>query len=181
MNPKNKGSSFERLISKECDVWWGEVPGTFWRTKISGGSDEPGDIAPRYRPQHASIVWWPFIIECKHYKSINILNLFRTEKHKENHLLKWWKQSTKEQKEAIKLGYTSSILRLVIFKINTYPILCMFSPEEFQNKSKENINFINSFTTQLLIDRKNQEVFVITRFEDFKEFFTKEKLERLFK
>ncbi len=179
MNPKSKGSSFERLIAKDCDKWWREVPGTFWRTKISGGGDEPGDIAPRYRPQHTEKIWWPFILECKHNKDINLLNLFRVDT-KPNKLLLWWHQNTEDQKYAITLGYMIT-LRLVIFRINTYPILCMFSPEEFQNKSHEKIDFINAFSTQFIVDRALKETLSVTCFEDFKKFFTKEKLERLFK
>jgi len=39
MNGKNKGSNFERLISKKLSLWWseGKRDDIFWRTQSSGG------------------------------------------------------------------------------------------------------------------------------------------------
>lgn len=180
MNGKSKGSSFERLIAKDFDKWWEEVSGTFWRTKISGGSDEPGDISPRYRPQHKEKPWWPFVIECKHYKSINLLNLFRNEKNKNNHILEWWRQVTSSQNQAIKGGYDPVPLRLLIIRVNTYPILCVFSLSEFLSRAKVPL-YIKKLRMYVEIHRENEHALIVTCFEDFKKHFTKTFLEELFK
>jgi len=183
MNSKNKGSSFERDISKEFDVWWNEIKGTFWRTKNSGGIDEPGDIAPRYRPQHKEKIWWPFVVECKHYKQLNLLNLFRLQR-KNNQILTWWEQVTREQAQCIKEGHAVSPLRLLIIKPNNFPTLCVFSKEEFQLRSNAidehiHINRLKQYFT--FYDSEEMVHIVITCFDNFKEYFTKDFLERLYK
>ena len=180
MNGKAKGSSFEREISKEMDVWWKEIKGTFWRTKNSGGIDEPGDIAPRYRPQHKEKIWWPFVVECKHYKQLNLLNLFRKQ-NKNNQILTWWRQVTREQEQCIKEGHVITPLRLLIIKPNTFPTLCVFSKEEFLRRATESVR-ISGLKQYFTFYDINQDVeLVITCFDNFKEHFTRERLESLFK
>lgn len=131
---KNKGSSFEREISRAIDKWWKVPSGTFWRTTNSGGWKEPGDIAPRLR-QHQEKVWWPFVVECKFYKQIPFWSLFS--KNNQNHLLiKWWTQVTKSQKDAIDQGRDENeAVRLLIFKQNNSPVFVLVGfedmPEDF--------------------------------------------------
>ena len=76
---KEKGSGFEREVSRLIDVWWEEEKSTFWRTVISGGWVEPGDITPRHRPGKPAI-WFPFIIECKCVKKVDVLELLTKKK-----------------------------------------------------------------------------------------------------
>ncbi len=110
---KEKGSSFERFISREFDTWWRVPPGTFWRTTNSGGWIEPGDIAPRLRKGQEEI-WWPFVVECKFYKSFDILS---TLNRGSSIFWTWWKQVLREQIDSSKVGF-------LIFKKNYGPIYC---------------------------------------------------------
>jgi len=186
VNGKSKGSSFERQIAKLFDTWWNEVPGTFWRTKNSGGIDEPGDIAPRYRPQHSEKVWWPFVVECKHYKHVNLLNLFR-EQNKLNVLKQWWEQSTREQKEAIKLGFHITPIRLIVFKANGYPTMCVISKNEFEDRCTTvvdndllfNLADLDKYLTYT--DAELKETLVISCLDNFIKTFSRAELERMFK
>ena len=123
---KNKGSSFEREVSKLLDDWWKVPTGTFYRSKLSGGSNEPGDITPRLMGSSSSL-WWPFAVECKHHKDLKFLQLFESGKYKGGPLiLKWWKQ----------LGDDITVKdftkwRLLIFKGNNTPILVAFMPRDW--------------------------------------------------
>ena len=127
MNPKgskNKGSSFEREVSKLLDDWWRVPAGTFYRSKLSGGSNEPGDITPRLIGDNSSL-WWPFAVECKHHKDFKFLQLFESLKYKDGPLiLQWWKQITDDVKDMRKW-------RLLIFNGNNTPILIAFAPLEW--------------------------------------------------
>jgi len=121
---KEKGSGFEREVSRLIDVWWEEEKSTFWRTVISGGWVEPGDITPRHRPGKPAI-WFPFIIECKCVKKVDVLELLTKKKNKT--LLSWWAQVTREREEAVEQGrLKEELIRLVIFKRNGSPIFVMF-------------------------------------------------------
>ena len=121
---KNKGSSFEREVSKLLDDWWKVPSGTFYRSKLSGGSNEPGDITPRLVGNNSSL-WWPFAVECKHHKDLKFLQLFESLKYKDGPLiLQWWKQITDDVKDMCKW-------RLLIFKGNNTPILIAFTPTEW--------------------------------------------------
>ena len=123
---KNKGSSFEREVSKLLDTWWKVPKGTFYRSKLSGGSNEPGDITPRLVGDNSSL-WWPFAVECKHHKDLKFLQLFESLKYKDGPLiLQWWKQITDDVKDTNKW-------RLLIFRGNNTPILVPFTPLEWSS------------------------------------------------
>lgn len=130
---KSKGNAFEREVSGWFDRWWITLPKTFWRTSNSGGwTPEPGDIAPRLRQGHPP-VWWPFICECKFYKAISFKDLLDTKKAlKNNKLLLWWAQVTRESKQAVTIGrHPSEVIRLLVFKANNTPIYVAFTPKDF--------------------------------------------------
>jgi hypothetical protein len=123
---KNKGSSFEREVSKLLDAWWKVPPGTFYRSKLSGGANEPGDITPRLMGNNSSL-WWPFAVECKHHKDLKFLQLFESESYKDGPLiLRWWWQLVRDitAKDFTKW-------RLLIFKGNNTPILVAFMPRDW--------------------------------------------------
>jgi len=121
---KNKGSSFEREVSKLLDVWWQVPTGTFYRSKLSGGSNEPGDITPRLVGDNSSL-WWPFAVECKHHKDLKFLQLFESQKYKDGpRILQWWKQITDDVKDVKKW-------RLLVFRGNNTPILIAFTPDDW--------------------------------------------------
>lgn len=128
---KNKGNAFERKVSSLLDIWWKVPKGTFWRSKISGGSNEPGDITPRILSVNNKPLNWPFVVECKHYKDIKFLQLLNTSNLKNGGLIRgWWKQLTDDY---LKYNKPSNVLyRLLIFKGNHTPILVAFCPYDFE-------------------------------------------------
>jgi hypothetical protein len=125
---KSKGSGFERQVSRLVDVWWEEEPNTFWRTVVSGGWVEPGDITPRHRPGKPAI-WFPFMIECKCVKGVDVLELLTDKKNPT--LLKWWAQVTRERDDAVAQGRSiAETIRLVIFKRNNSPVFVMYETDD---------------------------------------------------
>jgi len=131
---KNKGNAFERKVSLLLAEWWKVPKGTFWRSKISGGSNEPGDITPRVLETDDKPLNWPFVIECKHYKEINIPQLLVASKLKNGgRILSWWKQVTKDQ------GNTSKI-RLLIFRGNNTPVYVAFATSDFSVQVRRRVD-----------------------------------------
>lgn len=129
---KSKGNSFERYVSKELSLWWSQYSrdDLFWRTHNSGGRHtirkqknmdthhQEGDIT-NIHPDGESLMNI-FVIECKHYKSINLWSLITGSRDTIN---EWWDKlndiATKENK-----------LPLLIVKENRKPIL-VFSDKTF--------------------------------------------------
>ncbi len=171
---KRKGSAFERKVAGLLDKWW-EVPkNTFWRTVNSGGWQQPGDIAPRIGTADSTgkEIWWPFVVECKHYKSINLWEVIK--QNKNGLIMKWWKQVTTDQhkfKEKIPI-------RLLIFRENNLPVCVIFSENDlFKLKST-----VLPFSIGLRFQLYNfgfQEL-VIVPWDVFSTHFTKNYFERLF-
>ena len=123
---KNKGNAFERKVSLLLAEWWKVPKGTFWRSKISGGSNEPGDITPRVLDKDDKALHWPFVIECKHYKDVKFHQLLTASKLKDGgKILSWWQQLTKDQKS---LPVIDPRIRLLIFRGNNTPIYVAFCP-----------------------------------------------------
>ena len=83
---KAKGSAYEQkiaiLLSKEFDVEFRRVP-------LSGAIDYlKGDI---WTPHDTA--WWPYCIECKHYKEIQWNNLLTS---KTTNIFGFWEQTLRE-------------------------------------------------------------------------------------
>ena len=83
---KAKGSAYEQkianLLSKEFDVEFRRVP-------LSGAIDYlKGDI---WTPHDTA--WWPYAIECKHYKDLQWNNLLTS---KTTDILNFWRQTVRE-------------------------------------------------------------------------------------
>jgi hypothetical protein len=164
-----KGSSFERKIAGLLDIWWKVLPKTFWRSEGSGAQQQPGDIVPRIKPGQSQ-PRFPFVIECKHYKTANPLSFFLVSKKRRGILIKWWEQSVREQKDARKLGY-SLVLKLVIFRINNLPILVMFDPLE-----------LHVFNLPIMLGfRSSKFNLIISTWDCFSQNFPKEFFETRFK
>lgn len=120
---KAKGSAFERKIARAIDSWWEVASGTFWRSVNSGGWKEPGDIAPR------NAVEFPFVIECKFYKSVNPLDIFKPNMGS-SHLRTWMVQLNREIEHARATKKQPSLRPtdgLLIFKYNGSPTFVAFS------------------------------------------------------
>jgi len=119
-----KGSSFERKVAKLFDLWW-EVPKyTFWRTVLSGGWHQPGDIS--IRTVNGEPIKWPFIVECKHYKTIDFWDVLKSSKNIK--LFKWWNQVTIDQRK-VSVPYP---IRLLIVHANNTPIIVIFDEQELK-------------------------------------------------
>ena len=165
---KNKGNAFERKVSTELDTWW-EVPkGTFWRSKISGGSNEPGDITPRVLEVDDKPLQWPFVIECKHYKELKFHQLLDARKLKDGgQILKWWQQLTTDQVGTLKI-------RLLIFRGNNTPIYVAFSRADFSNKADRDSLFIPDTCIYKRPDTSYGRAVVICTWKNFSSIMTKD-------
>ena len=136
---KHKGSSFERTIAKLIDKWW-EVPEhTFWRSVNSGGVWEPGDITCRDKS-----VFFPFVIECKFYKTIDLWPLLLNDPN--SLILKWWKKLTEDSDYVVvkKNEKTYMAMKLLIFKSNNRPIMVAFDRKNLEDfYVEETLSFLN--------------------------------------
>jgi hypothetical protein len=121
VNSKNKGSSFERVISKTFTEWWNNdgMEGKFFRT--------PGSGALAYREQEDVIGdlctphGFPYTIECKNQEGWKLEDLF-TEKIEVNtdkgSVSGWWRQACIE-------AYRANKYPMLIMKKNYYEPLVM--------------------------------------------------------
>ena len=159
---KRKGSAFERDVARLFDKYWKVPKNTFWRTPNSGGWHEVGDVYSRDKS-----IWFPFIVECKAYKTLDLLRLLKDPK--KTKLYKWWSQVTSDASKANKEGRDSSLCRrLLVIKINNFPILAVFNINEMPIVKE----LIRSF--KLLI---NDDSVILCLFSDFQKAFPKEYLE----
>jgi hypothetical protein len=85
MNPKRKGSAFERDICKALSLWVtdGKNKDVFWRSAMSGGRAtvhgrdvrQAGDVCAVAPEGHAFCEY--YYVECKHVKTLNFDGLLR--------------------------------------------------------------------------------------------------------
>ena len=89
---KAKGSAYEQKIATRLTSEFGKE---FRRVPLSGSIDYlKGDI---WTPHDTA--WWPYAIECKHYKDIEWNNLLTS---KTTDMLQFWRQAVREAKEVMK-------------------------------------------------------------------------------
>lgn len=86
-NPqKNKGNKNERETAEVLTEWWGSafkrIPNS-GALRWNGASFVYGDLLP---PEN-----FPGIIECKHYKSIDLDEILRC-KESDHNIIGWWRQ-----------------------------------------------------------------------------------------
>lgn len=160
---KRKGSQFERVVAKLLDKYWKVPEHTFWRTPLSGGWHEAGDIASRDRS-----VWFPFIIECKSYKSFDLVqHLSRPDTIK---LFKWWTQVKRDSEKAKQQGRPlNTCIPLLIIKINNVPVLCAFNYTQLPA-----VNFKNQPFFELVVSGDN---ICLCTIESFMQLYNRELLE----
>ena len=83
---KAKGSAYEQKIANRLT---NEFNKEFRRVPLSGSIDYlKGDI---WTPQDTA--WWPYAIECKHYKDLQWNNLLTS---KTTDILNFWRQTVRE-------------------------------------------------------------------------------------
>jgi hypothetical protein len=126
---KSKGSSFERKVAHMLDDWWELPKDTLWRTVNSGGWKQPGDIYPRIS---STPVWFPFVVECKHYRTVNLWEILKGNKNAK--IIDWWKQVTVDQG---KCKEDKKPIRLLIFRQNNYPVFVAFDSSEVREQWKD--------------------------------------------
>ena len=102
---KAKGSAYEQKIATRLTSEFGVE---FRRVPLSGSIDYlKGDI---WTPHDTA--WWPYAIECKHYKDIEWNNLLTS---KTTDMLQFWRQAVRgsrgDEKEALTYFQVESIKR----------------------------------------------------------------------
>lgn len=164
---KRKGSEFERVVSRLLDVWWNVEEGTFWRSVNSGGWKEPADVSPR------KSVWFPFVVECKFYKTISLLGLFK--ENSSSHLLrKWWAKLMLDVEKA-RQQTTDTKIGLLVFKYNQSPIFVCF---ELDTNGKNGLPHPSSSENHIILTMTDfvggkPKTLLILPFTDFVLFYTK--------
>jgi len=142
---KNKGSQFERDISKKLSLWWTQdlpIPrdDVFWKTSGSGGRAtnrtknkkktvyEYGDITftdPVGKPLIDC-----FLIECKKgYKQNNLFDFFSNKQRKDSYF-EWWGKAKKEAQEANRKNC------ILIVSLHRREIIVFINSDFFNNQSK---------------------------------------------
>lgn len=125
VNGKQKGSQYEREISKTLSLWLSnnKYDDLFWRSHSSGGRftqrfknfkntiNQSGDITSTCKISEEFIKH--FTIECKFYKEISLWDFVTGNK---NGIVKFWIQTINESKSANKHP-------LLILKSNYKPVL----------------------------------------------------------
>ena len=161
---KQKGNAYERYISRIFDAWWEEEPHTFWRTTNSGawGPWEVGDISPRAKRDR--FIWFPFVVECKFHRNIDVLELLESSR-KGRLLQKWWDQISEAQTEAVGYGRNPmECLRLLVMKRNRSQDYVAYRPEELAH--------IATITTGIIINVKDLHLQIVP-YSDFVKTFSK--------
>ena len=142
MNSKNKGSSFERKICKELSLWitnnnrndilWRSInSGAFATSRNKAGlttEGQEGDIQS-IDPLGQDFID-KFTIELKHYKDIQLINIYKDT----SIISKWWYKLIKQ----------TQLLKhpLLIIKQNNYPVL-IATNKEIYDILNPNIYFYN--------------------------------------
>ena len=132
---KIKGGIYEAKIAKLLTK---ELGKEFRRVPLSGSIDfMKGDV---FVPSDTA--WFPYVIECKHYKELNFTNLLTA---KSNELYSFWAQVQEEAK-------TMDKLPLVIFRWNRSKDYVLFD-SDLEVKDFIHVNcFCKSFKIALLSD-----------------------------
>jgi len=103
MAKSQKGSQYERDISRQLSLWWseGKEDDWFWRTDTSGGrattraksgkstANAVGDLSAR--TEEGSLLLREYIIEVKRgYNDLEVLPLLDKNNNKSNPFVVWW-------------------------------------------------------------------------------------------
>jgi len=153
MNGKSKGNAFERKICKNISMWWsgGERDDIFWRTHSSGGRytqrqkqdkmtyNQEGDITNTH-PQGLDFID-NVIVECKHYRNINLWGIITGSKNK---LIEWWDKLKDTAEKENKIPW-------LIVKENNKPILLITDDTTFlfrfcEKECKPKVTFLYNET-----------------------------------
>jgi hypothetical protein len=161
-NGKQKGSGFEREVSKRLSLWWSnhEKDDLFWRSQNSGGrwtsrrkigvntDGQAGDICST--SDESKLLIDNFVIECKSYSDINLWSMITDSK---GTLVNWWIKVNEEAEHDSKHP-------ILIAKQNQKPIL-IFVDEFFREIIDENK------TIQPILIWNYTRTVSIYRFEEF--------------
>jgi hypothetical protein len=109
MSKSQKGSQYERDISRQLSIWWseGKEDDWFWRTDTSGGrattraksgkatANAVGDLSSR--TPEGDIFLREYIVEIKRgYNDLEVIPLLDKNNFKSNHLVVWWEKLYRE-------------------------------------------------------------------------------------
>jgi hypothetical protein len=171
LSKSQKGSQYERDISRQLSLWWseGKEDDWFWRTDTSGGrattraksgkstANAVGDLSAR--TEEGSILLREYVIEVKRgYNDLEILPLLDKDKVMSNNFVVWWKKLTHE-------GVLTQRKPLLIFKRDRAHACIIMSPTTFMEFEAlfDDFCFIGNMIKFPCFDR----TLVMMRLEDF--------------
>ena len=166
-NGKQKGSGFERDVSRLLSLWWsdGANKNIFWRSVSSGAkatqmkklgellNSQSGDIA-LLSPITCKFID-DFYLELKFYKEFELTSNIMLPKSK-NKLYRFWD-------DTIIQANTYSKAPLLIFKSNRNPICVCYNIE------------LNTIKNKLIVMRENNPPFNVANFTEFFDSLKQEK------
>lgn len=162
MSSKSKGSSYERLLSKELTKWLtgNEKPYNFWRTHASGAIQTldacntgfAGDIMPITPEAHK--IMNKIVIEAKcGYKNISFDKFFKDNKN--DPLKEFWDQCIGETKDQPKHP-------VLIYKKSGFPVIVLVYTSMAKKLNKNLLNNDN-----MVINWAGYESISIFKWNDF--------------
>lgn len=172
-----KGNSNERIVSREFDVWWKVPKGTFRRTLHSGSWWKYCDV---YSTNLRLTGHFPFVTECKFYKSYPLLKILAWDKQdRQDVLLGWWAQCIGQYEESLhdcKLSDPDAsidIYPLLIFTLNNYKHFAVIDDVNYNRLllSKYCLRSVRDLESIEITLNRLEDSLHIFRFDQFTQFF----------
>lgn len=164
---KAKGNRNESLVADKLSAWWGtpfkRIPNS-GALRWNGVTFTYGDLLI---PTD-----FPFIVECKHYKYVDLDELLRKD-ITQGSITKWWSQVTEDVGRC--LAETGKQMRpMLIFKANNRPHrVCIDSLTFHQMSPANHYGVLTNLTIEYPLT-SNRKSIVIADLSDFLTTYTKE-------
>jgi hypothetical protein len=172
VNPKKKGNYGERYVIERLKKWWDSDD--FMKSPESGGLSTqleafgaPEDITGRLAGDILTPADFPFCVESKFYAEVDLYSVIR---NPENNLIRqWWVQCKKDAERAKKIP-------MLFFRENRKQgYICIKIEDLFEKLQHEP----HELPFGLLVANLGDDWVVVTGWEEFSEYFTKDRVLRM--